>query len=255
LPSILSGWGNDPPRAAGRVSAALCCCGLPLGLGLFALLKKDRPRSRRMGDQQSQGEAPPRKPFPVALLILGLVVGVPLLTCAGFAFVGVLVSPMPRGTPTIAVESNGAIIKSKDGTFQMQVPAGWSPATDLDARNQLEVRSPGRDITLSVVTMLKTDFRKAMTYRELTELTTDALLKGSGEARVVQGPTDLVVNTRPALQYEIHRQDKYTRVADLLTTIDGRGRFYQVLVTTTPSGVERNRTTLQEILDSFTEIK
>ncbi|HJZ57587.1 MAG TPA: hypothetical protein VKE74_21640 [Gemmataceae bacterium] len=44
LPNILRVGGTDPARAAGRLTAAVCFCGLPFGLGLYALLKKGRPR-------------------------------------------------------------------------------------------------------------------------------------------------------------------------------------------------------------------
>jgi hypothetical protein len=255
LPTILKEGAGDPQRAAGRLTGVLCCSGLPFGQGLYALLRKDRPRSPRRRDHWTQGEVPSRKPFPVALLILGVVVGLPLLACAGFALLVVKMSPIPRTTPTTAVRSNGTIIKSNDGSIQMQVPAGWSLATGLNAQAELQVRSPRRDVGLVVLTDLKTDLRKGMTYREHSELTLNTLLKTLGEGTIVRGPTDLVFNARPALQYEIHGFDKNTRFAALHTTIDGRDSFHQVFVTTTPSGLERNRTTLQEIINSFTENK
>src|SRR5262249_49332547 len=164
-------------------------------------------------------------------------------------------SPTPRATPTIAVVSNETIIKSNDGSIQMRIPAGWSLATDLNAQAELQARSPKRDVSLVVLTELKIDLREGMTYPEHSELTLNKFLKKFGEGRIVRGPTDLVINARPALQYEIHGLDKNTRFAALHTTIDGRDSFHQVLVSTTPSGLERNRTTLQEIINSFTEIK
>jgi hypothetical protein len=246
LPTILREWPDDPYQAAGRLIGTLTFPWLLFGLGLHALLGKDQTRSPRMRDHWSQGEVPSRKRFPVVLWILGLVVGLPFLACAGFASLGV---KMP------SMVSNGTTIKSKDGSIQMRVPAGWALATDLNDRAVLQAQSRRNKVGLVVLTELKTDLRKGMTYREASELALHKFLKKVSEGKFVRGPTDLVIDARPALQYEIHGLVKNARFAALHTTIDGRDSFHQVLVFTTPSGLRRNRTTLEEIINSFTEIK
>jgi hypothetical protein len=253
LPTILRKGSDDPAEAAGRLTGALCCSGLPFVLGLCALLKKERPRNPRTRDHWNQAELPSRKPFPLARLILGLVIGLALV--AGAAFLSAIISSRSRATTAAAVVGDGTILKSNDGSIQIQVPAGWSLTTDLNARAELQIRSPKRDVGLVILTELKTDFRTGMTYREHSELTRNAFMKKVSDAKIVRGPTDLVIHARPALQCEIHGLDKDSRFAALHTTIDGRDSFHQVLITTTPSLLERNRTTFQEILNSITEIK
>ncbi len=168
-----------------------------------------------------------------------------LLACAG-----TIPSP-PQTTPAQAT-----VIRSADGKCEVRVPAGWTSLTeDMPAKAALRVGDMNEQVFLMVVPESKIDFAPEYTYRDNAKETVESLLKNLKSAKVVRGPTDLRINGRRAIQYEVRGLLKTRQVVYLCTTIDGTASYYNVAAWTSPSKAEANLGAFEEVTNSFQETK
>ena len=153
------------------------------------------------------------------------------------------------------VDSTPVVIKSDSGRSQVLAPAGWSVKTNLHPNADLRV---GNDIILAYLVELpdsKVDVADKVTYHEHARVTLDNFMKTIEGAKITRGPTELVINGRSAVQYEVIGTLDDRKFVYLHTTIDGEKYFHQLLAFTTPSRLEDNRKALYGIINSFTELK
>ena len=145
------------------------------------------------------------------------------------------------------------LVASDDSSSQVMVPSGWKPHGDLNQEASIQVADLKNSGYLIVISEPKIDFDE-ITYKEHSELTRHGLLENVKKSRIVEGPLELMIQGRPAVQYEIHGSVNGIRVIYLHTTVDGVNAFHQILAWTTPSRMTKYRTALESVAQSFREI-
>jgi hypothetical protein len=173
-----------------------------------------------------------------------LLIGLLLAGCGRFG----------RGTP--GGTGTPSTVKSNDGKSQVSIPAGWSSLNLNNEAADLQVGNPKIQAYFMVLTESKQDFADKTTYRDHAEMTLKTLKGNLEDAAVVRGPTDLTINGRPAVQYEVSGvySENKTKVIYLHTTVDGRQSFHQLVAWTIPSRFGENRVRLESVIISFTEL-
>jgi hypothetical protein len=181
----------------------------------------------------------------VLLAAASLVLLAVLLACAG------TFPPPAQTTP-----GQLTVIRSTDGKCEVRVPAGWTSLTeDMPAEAALRVGNEKEQVFLMVLPESKIDFAPEYTYRDNAKASVENLLKNLKSAKVVRGPTDLSINGRRAIQYEVRGLSKTFQLVYLSTTIDGTVSYYHVAAWTRPSKAEANLAVLEEVTNSFQETK
>jgi hypothetical protein len=148
------------------------------------------------------------------------------------------------------------VVTATDGRSRLTLPAGWSVLTDLNERGKIQAGNKRQETYLVVLTEPKENFADDMDYHEYSRITRTKFLGNLGQPQVVAGPTELVLNGRRAVQYEIHGVIKSNRVkcAYLHTAVDGEKCFHQVLAWTLPSRLAEQRPVLDGAISSFTDV-
>lgn len=164
---------------------------------------------------------------------------------------------IPVGTlaQNVGTLAQNTVVQATDGRSQIRLPSGWTKMTGLNDKAEIQVGSQSQSAYLIVLTETKADFDSGLTYRQHARLTLDILLENAKNARITKGPTEVKVGGRSAVQYEVNAQVDNFRVIYLHTTVDGQSAFHQIVAWTVPSQWQRNRTTMQQVINSFAERK
>lgn len=191
----------------------------------------------------------------VVLLIVLAVISFLGLALAGVVCLALFLGRSRNGVS--AAKANPVVVNATDGRSRVCLPDGWSVRPDMNnALAGIKVGDPVREAYLLVISEPKADFADNMTYRGHSDLTRGLLMKNIQQPTIVAGPTELTINGRHAVQYEIHGISKTTRLklAYLHTTVDGEKMFHQVLAWTMQSRAAETRPALNEAIDSFTDL-
>ena len=189
-------------------------------------------------------------------LAIALLVGLGvLLTALMVAGVGVLVWATSRPGSTFA-GGGGQVATSKNGDSQVRLPAHWSQLQGLNEQATIQAGNKQREEYLIVITEPKDNFAGDLTYRDYSRITRERMIKNLDDAKVVGEPTELLINGRRAVRFEIHGVLKKNRlkIVYLHTTVDGEKSFHQVLAWTMPSRLADARAILEEATGTFTEL-
>lgn len=177
-----------------------------------------------------------------------------LAGCCFIASTNRLVSTNRVGFGADAIAQT-AVVKSTDSRSQVKLPAGWVAMPDLHEEADLEIGNAKESAYLIVLSEAKIDFSEQITYREHAQITLKQLVENTTNAKVVRGPTELMVSGRPAIQYEVQGEVDNFRYIYFHTTIDGRKSFHQLIAWTPPSRLTSNRKVLETVINSFTEVE
>ncbi len=189
---------------------------------------------------------PPRRSFPVWLIVVLVVAGLAMLGVCAIVSIGVLTLLGQRVDPTPTV------ITASDGQSQVTVPASWQTSTELNAAAELQVSNPLQEQYLIVLTESKSDFTE-MDLETYTQIVLEGLAENVSGADIT-GPQSLTLNQQPALQYEVRGTVENLNVVYWLTVVEGTQNYYQVLTWTLASKAEANRPVFQQVIESFQEI-
>jgi hypothetical protein len=172
------------------------------------------------------------------------------------AGVGFLVWGTSRPGGTFAAGGGGQVVTSKNGDSQVRLPAHWSPLQGLHERATIQAGNKQREEYLIVLSESKANFADDFTYRDYSRITREGLMKNIEQPKVVGEPTELLINGRRAVRYEIHGVSAKTRlkIVYLHTTVDGEKSFHQVLTWTLPTRLAEARAALEEATNSFREL-
>jgi hypothetical protein len=146
------------------------------------------------------------------------------------------------GSPTV--------LKSKDGRFQLTVPAGWRVSPSLNDQADIKAAFPSEELYVIVISEPKSDFTTAMTLDEFTKITRDAMMSNLASAESLT-PALVSINGNPGLEYEIQGSVKNVKLAYLVTTVETPAHYHQVITWTLGSRLDQNRFTLRKVAASF----
>ncbi|PSB03344.1 hypothetical protein [Merismopedia glauca] len=163
----------------------------------------------------------------------------------------------PTEATTSTTPASGNAYVSENGEIQVNLPSGWSKATGLNAKAELQVSNPSRDMYLIVLSESKEDFEKAgqeVNLQKHSDITKGILLKSLKNAQT-NGPKSLTVNGNPALQDEISGVTSNLKVVYLHTTVETDDNYHQILAYTSQDDFAKNRSEIEEVINSFQEVE
>ena len=144
---------------------------------------------------------------------------------------------------------------STDNGSRLSVPGRWEERGDLNAEANLQVADLRAEEYLIVISEPKSDFPGNWTFRNHADVTRQLLLDNLGTAASVSSPSQLTINGRQAVQYEIRAEIQGLQVVYLHTTVDGANTYHQLLAWTLANRYPNNQSVLQTAIGSFQEVR
>ncbi|MEL7332536.1 MAG: hypothetical protein AAFN12_09805 [Cyanobacteria bacterium J06560_2] len=155
-------------------------------------------------------------------------------------------------TDTIAQPLEGpSRLENKQTNVKITVPEDWIKA-DTSLRNSADIyaRYPAQELYASVLS----ESSEVLDLFSLEDNATKYRWLIESEMSAYDGATKTslsAIQGKPAIQYEMKGQVDGVPVVYLHTTIEGDGRYYQVVGWTTAERYDENKQTLQNIISSF----
>jgi hypothetical protein len=142
------------------------------------------------------------------------------------------------------------VLKSKDGKFQLTIPAGWREDSTLSERADIKADQPFNEMYVMVITEAKADFTEEVTLDSYTDMTRASMTSVLTSPELTP-PLPLTINGNAGRQYEIQGGMKNVNLAYLITTVETSEHFHKIVTWTLRSRIDRNQTTLQQVAESF----
>lgn len=163
------------------------------------------------------------------------VVAILLLTAAGFACKSL---------------SEPHTIKSKDGKYEITVPANMSESPSLSKNAQLTAANRPNELYVFVLTNKKSDYAEGQTLDEHADVLRNALLKElrDGDAST---PESVTVNGLEARRYRVSGAKDDVKLAYFMTVVETADHFHHIWTWTEGSRAAKNGPILNQIADSF----
>lgn len=148
---------------------------------------------------------------------------------------------------------SGTPLMDPEKTIQVSIPSGWKEDRDLHDSAELQASNRIKELYVIVLSESKEDFQD-MTLDKHSEITRATLVKSLTQPQT-SAPTSLKVNGHPAVQYEIRGFINNLSVVYLHTTVETETNIHQILTWTLKSMYEKNKPVLQQVTESFKEVK
>jgi len=188
---------------------------------------------------------PPPKQTNVGLIV-GLVVGGFVLLLVALGAAGFFIAQREEKTPKT--------FTSTDGTTEVRVPSSWSTQAHLNDAASIQVANTSKEEYLLVLTESKQDFAPDMTLDKYANIIVDSMkTKGTVKGITVTTPVHIQVGGLPAVQYEIEGTIDYLNLRYLVTFVDGKTHYHQIMTWSLKSRFADNRAALLDATSSFRE--
>lgn len=142
------------------------------------------------------------------------------------------------------------VLTSKDGKFQLTVPAGWEERPSLSGIATIKAANLYQEAYVIVIEESKTDFTGEMTLDKFTEITRDAMLK-----KVTEGdstpPLPVTINGIPGKQYALEGVLNNVKISYLVTAVETSSHFCQIVTWTLRSRIDQNQAVLLRVTNSL----
>jgi hypothetical protein len=148
---------------------------------------------------------------------------------------------------------SGTPLMDSEKTIQVSIPSGWKEDRDLHDSAELQASNRKKELYVIILSESKEDFQD-MTLEKHSEITRGTLVKSLTEPQT-SAPTSLKVNGHAAVQYEIRGFINNLSVVYLHTTVETEKNIHQILTWTLKSMYEKNKPILQQVTESFQEVK
>jgi hypothetical protein len=146
--------------------------------------------------------------------------------------------------------SQPKVIKSRDGRFQITVPAGWLENALDTVKTDMKAGNPIQEMYVMVLNEEKSNFTDETTLDDYTTLVRNAMIEQVTDPEA-STPTELTIDGHVARQYSIKGATKNVKIAFLITTIESAEHFHQIVTWTLISRIDQNQATLQKVTQSF----
>jgi hypothetical protein len=146
--------------------------------------------------------------------------------------------------------SHPTVLKSKDGKFQLTIPAGWRDDPTLSERGDIKADYPFKEMYVIVITEAKADFTEEVTLDQYTAMTRDSMTSVLSSSEL-SPPLPVTINGNAGRQYEIQGAMKNVNLAYLVTTVETSDYYHKIITWTLRSRIDANQTTLQQVAASF----
>lgn len=150
------------------------------------------------------------------------------------------------------------IFNATDGSCQLTAPGTWSEQKDLNPKAVIQAASLRDEQYLLVLPENKMDFGNKFTIDQFANLMVETYKDKTGSEAPIEGATffpvmTAVVNGLPARRFEIAGTVKGIKAHFIITLVEGKKNFYQIMTWTLASKYEQNKNVLIQASDSFTE--
>lgn len=179
----------------------------------------------------------------IVLIVAGVVVAAMCL-CIGVIGVLTLLGQRVDSTAT-------KVFTASDNNSQISAPTSWRVIDDLNEKAEIKIGNKVIDRYVLVLTETK-DSVGVADVAEFTELSVDNFTS-SIDNPTVSGPNTLTINGRQAVQYEVHGVTDDLEVVYLVTGVDGKEHFHQVIGLCGEEDFAKAREPLQTVIMSFEE--
>jgi hypothetical protein len=142
------------------------------------------------------------------------------------------------------------VLKSRDGRFELTVPAGWSAAPNLSDKADIQAANKAKEMYVTVLTESKSDFPNTMTLDKFTETTRTGMMSRMNSSE--SSPSERVtINGSEARLYHLKGTNAGIQAAFLVATVETPEHFHQVVTWTDQSTINENEATLKQVIESF----
>jgi hypothetical protein len=142
------------------------------------------------------------------------------------------------------------VLTSKDGKFQLTVPAGWQERSSLSGIASIKAANLYQEAYVIVIEESKADFTGEMTLDKFTEITRNGMLK-----KVTEGdstpPLPVTINGIPGKQYALEGVINNVKISYLVTAVETSSHFCQIVTWTLRSRIDQNQSVLLRVTNSF----
>jgi hypothetical protein len=163
------------------------------------------------------------------------VIAVALLTLVGFACKSL-------GEPHT--------IKSKDGKYEITVPANMTESPSLSKEAQLTAANRPNELYAFVLTNKKSDYAEGQTLDQHAEVLRNALLKELTDGDATK-PESVTINGLEARRYRVSGAKDNVKLAYFMTIVETAENFHHIWTWTEGSRADENGPILNKIADSF----
>src|ERR1044072_2418523 len=141
-------------------------------------------------------------------------------------------------------------IKSKDGKYEIPVPANMTESPSLNKDAQLTAANRPNELYVFVLTNKKSDYADGQTLDQHAEILRDALLKQltDGDASTLE---NIVISGREARRYRVTGIRDGVKLAYFMTIVESADHFHHIWAWTEGSRASANGPILYQIADSF----
>jgi hypothetical protein len=138
-------------------------------------------------------------------------------------------------------------------TVKVKVPADWSDRKDLNDDAIIQSSDKADMLFLAIISEPKSQFDQGTKLEDYSDIVIDQFLKKTG-AKAKSEPVKIMVNGRPALQYEIERKmNKIVTIHLFYVTVEGPKGFHQILAWTFDAYWDEKKPLLESVINSFQE--
>lgn len=150
------------------------------------------------------------------------------------------------------------IFNANDGSCQLTAPGSWSEQKDLNEKAIIQAGNLREEQYLLVLPESKLDFGKSFDINRYAELMVETYKDTSNTDAPITDATyfpvmSVTVNGMQARRFEISGTVKGIKARFIITLIDGKTNFYQVMTWTLASKYDKNKDVLIQATDSFKE--
>jgi hypothetical protein len=142
-------------------------------------------------------------------------------------------------------------ISSEDGLFSITIPAGWTQITDYGLNDVADIQAKkGRSIRYMIVVTDPKEDLVDYTFDEWREEAIESTFSGWEDGKIVS-ETNVIIDGKPAKQYEFMGIIERAKISLLATYVDGEKYFAQILTWTTTSGFKSSKEEFEKITNSI----
>lgn len=144
-------------------------------------------------------------------------------------------------------------ITSDDGSCQLTVPGNWSKQTGLNKEATLQAANPREEVYVIVIRETKSDFPPGTTLDKVVDVVQDTARKNITSAEIAT-PSSTTIGGFPAKQFEAGGTVSGLKAKYLYAVVESPTSYYQIMTWTLADRYDKNKTVLQNAINSFKEI-
>lgn len=142
---------------------------------------------------------------------------------------------------------------ARDGRSQIRPAVGWTELPELHTEASIEWGNKAAEEYLIVISEPRANFDSSLNVDKFADIHITRM-RGVITNMEVKGPKRLTLNGNSALQYEVLGSVDFVRIGYLISYVEGKKAFHQVLTWTLIAQFEDKKGKFATVMDSFREL-